>query len=253
MSWCDKLFSVPSAGFELDAHFASGDALLDSVSPIINRLSNKSSKITIEKHESFALEFSFEDGFKYGFDHRRAYVNFQHKMRFRSVSGGLPVGELISTAQPYTTLLPAILDRLVEATLHLPRQRERSFSRVGIVSTTDVNEEDLPPGIARMLQYFQRPWVKISGAFSINITGIIDDNDRFMDRCVHQIKINEEEDVPMSIKLDWQRLYKKSKPITRNTLVEEAEAGKKAALRYFEDVAEGNRFDEEIIKSSTIT
>jgi len=35
MSWCDKLASVPAAGFRLTPHFASSDSILDGLSPIL--------------------------------------------------------------------------------------------------------------------------------------------------------------------------------------------------------------------------
>ncbi|WP_146300750.1 hypothetical protein [Nitratireductor mangrovi] len=253
VSWCDKLFSVPSAGFGLEPHFASGSSLLDSLSPLLNKIAaDTPTNITVEKNEPFAFEFSGDDGFKYGIDFHRVFVNFQHKMRFRSVSGGLPVGELLSSAQPYTTLLPTILDRLVEATLCLPRSKERHITRTGIVSTTDVDEKDLPPGLTRLITYFRRPWIDVTGGFSVNITGIVDNNDEHTDRCIHQIKkSDDQENTMLSVKLDWQRNYRKIKPITKDVLKEELERARRSALAYFEDVGEGNRFDEEILRSTT--
>jgi hypothetical protein len=55
----------------------------------------------------------------------------------------------------------------------------------------------------------------------------------------------------ISVKFDWQRDYIIARPIAIDAIRKQVAAGKKAALEYFEDVAEGSRFDEEILRKPT--
>lgn len=250
MSWCDKLYSVPSAGITLEPHFASGDALLSSVTPILNSIDSKSA-ITVDKHESFVFAFSIDSGFSYGLEHSRVYVSFQHRMRFRAVSGGLPVGELISTAQPYTQMLSTVIDRLVDVSVLLPEFKRRPVHRVGIVSTTEVDESDLPPGIARFISYLGRPWKDKIGELNINITSIVGKGPNHEDYCVHHIVRKESSQDLLVVKLDWQRRFHSPRIFIRSDLEKEMRSCEKASIDYFEDVAEGNRFDEQILSTQS--
>ena len=38
MSWCDKLASTASVGFRLSYHFASAEAVIQALSPILDKL-----------------------------------------------------------------------------------------------------------------------------------------------------------------------------------------------------------------------
>jgi hypothetical protein len=38
LSWCDKLASTPGAGLKLDYHFVSADALINALSPVLDRM-----------------------------------------------------------------------------------------------------------------------------------------------------------------------------------------------------------------------
>jgi hypothetical protein len=54
----------------------------------------------------------------------------------------------------------------------------------------------------------------------------------------------------MTITLDWQRQLTSGNPINLESLKELAERAEKAALKYFEDVGEGSRFDEKLIRDA---
>lgn len=159
MSWCDKLASTPSVGYGLDFHFVPAEVVLAALAPVLDKLvESKKPTFAVEQQETFVVTFNTYEGFKYGIEPSKIHVNFNHRMRPKSISGGPPIMEMLSRPQPYTELLPNVSKKLIEATLLLPSPKDRSVTRVGVVSTTAVDAKELPPGIARLIAYIGKPW-----------------------------------------------------------------------------------------------
>lgn len=247
MSWCDKLASTPTVGIRLTPHFASGDALLDAFSPILDRLTLPNrSLFSIESHTSHALSFNTEDGFKYAADQTKLSVGFNHRAKFKLVSGGPPVMEMLSRPMPYSSLLETVISKLIAAAQLLPHTRTRSVERLGIVAVTPIAEDELPPGIARFIQYVGRPWKKLDH-FNISITSELEETSNWTDRCIHTITKPDDPEQLMTLQFDWQRLFKTGRATAEKTLDELLKSAEDASSKYFEELAEGNMFDEDII------
>lgn len=155
MSWCDKLASTPTVGFKLSPHFAPFTTLLEALSPILDRLvKGDVQKFTLEQISSeFSAGFNTEDGYKYFADATKISVTFNHRIRYKNVSGGPPIMEMLSKPSPFTSLLPQVSEKLIEATLLLPEVTKRTINRVRIVSLTVISIEDLPPGVRRLIEF----------------------------------------------------------------------------------------------------
>lgn len=247
MSWCNKLASVPSAGFLVDFFAASGDRLLDSLSPLINRLFlEQKLEITIERHESFALTFSTPDGFHYALEPTKVAVTFKHNMKAKAISGAPPTMELLSRPAPYTELLDSCLEKLADIALLLPDANKRNIQRFGIVSQTKVADDEMPPGIKRYIEYVGRPWQNLDRLYALSVTAKLGEKDGTSDRCIHNIVQPEGEDTLVNMSFDWQRYYSAGKPINAEPMRDIIRTGRDGALRYFEDLAEGSRFDEKL-------
>ena len=52
---------------------------------------------------------------------------------------------------------------------------------------------------------------------------------------------------------DWQRTFKAARPLNEKTLHNDIAGSQKAALAYFEELAEGNIFDEDFISGADRT
>lgn len=251
MNWCDKLASTPSVGLKFDHHFAPTAELLEVLKPILDPLvRHDKARFNIDRLAAYDLELTTEEGFHYGFDSSRIWVEFQHRLRAKPVSGDRPVAELISRAAPYSELLPDVSDRLLDATKQVLQIEKRKLVRVGVITTTLVDENDVPPGIARFIEYIGRPWSGKVDNFSFQITGELERNDKWIDRCIHTIvKPEDPEQLPM-LKFDWYRTFKDARPATIELVKEELGRATIDSSKYFEDLAEGNRFDEELINST---
>jgi hypothetical protein len=250
VSWCDKLASTPGVGFRLDPHFAPSEIILNALAPTLDQWFEDDKRLfNIERqNDPFTAGFNTNDGFQYGIEPSKIFVVFNHSMRFKQVSGGPPVLEMLSRASPYTELLPKVSKRLTEVTLLLPAIKTRKVTRVGIISTTIVADDEAPPGIARFIKYIGRPWQGVANTYNIRITAEIDRSPHSSDRCTHSLSRPEDPEELLSLKFDWQRTFDPGRPITLDSLQEILVGAEKASNKYFEDLAEGSRFDEDIIR-----
>jgi hypothetical protein len=250
-SWCDKLASVPTAGVKLDPHFSSSDSLFDSLSTVLDPLYTEDKvRFQVTQQQSFDISFTTEDGFMYAADPTKFSVAFRHRMRARQVSGGPPVMEMLSRPLPYTQLLTEVIKRAVDGVVLTPSSKERMVRRVGIVSTTWVAEEEMPPGIDRFIKYMGRPWGGPVDTYNISLCVDLGKGKGTADRCVHTVIKTEDREQLISMNFDWQRMYPAGQPVRKEVLYEVMGEAEKAALKYFEDLAEGRRFDEKIIRES---
>lgn len=253
-SWCDILASTPSVGFGFDWRMMTGDSVLGNLSRLLDPLvANERPKFTIKRADPFSVTITREDGFSYGIEPSKAYVTFQHTMRAKAVSGAAPVMEMLSRPMPYTKLLPEVSDMLVEMTLALPHGvhgHGRKLQRVGIVSTTHVDEGEVPPGVKHLIEWMCRPWSTVD-SFSIQATAVIARHDRWTDRCIFNLVKPEIQDELMTIIFDWQRTFAMGQQIGEDSLRRIVKQAQKDALVYFEEIGEGNRIDERLNGSAT--
>lgn len=252
MSWCDRLASVPTIGFFLDWHFASSNGVLEALTPILDRMVEKErARFSIANQDAFSVSFNTEDGFQYGIEPGKLSVGFTHVVKAKAVSGGPPIMEMLSHPLPYTQLLNEVSQKLTEAALLLSKARIRKISKVGIVSNTKIDTEEAPPGITRFVEYIGRPWKGLVNHYSHQIVAEIGETTRWNDRCVHTLARPEDADELLTIIFDWQRTFKSAQAINPDSLKAILARAHTDALAYFEDLAEGSRFDEDDISSST--
>ncbi|HYC69362.1 hypothetical protein [Brevundimonas sp.] len=244
MSWCDKLASVPTIGVKLSPSLVPGDFLLRALSPLITKsIGEDLSSLNMEEHSSFGLKFGTNDGFKYGIDPQKVSVGFAHRLRAIAVSGGPPVMEMLSRPMPFTELLPEVGMRLHDIVLAMPDISDRNLHRVGVVSTTHVDENDLPPGIVRFIEYQEKPWNEPLSHYSFQIAVSLTKSEKWIDKCIHTITKPDDPEKLMTLQFDWQREYADPKAIDDRQLSADLKHCSEAALEYFEELAEGVRFD----------
>jgi hypothetical protein len=139
----------------------------------------------------------------------------------------------------------------VNTTLLVPQAKNRKVVRVGVISTTVVGEYQLPPGIARFVEYIGRPWNGSAEQYNISILTDLRSGSEYKDRCIHLVAKPDDPDQLISVTLDWQRVFDTGQAIDRAKLEDITGKAEKSALAYFEDVAEGKRFDEELIRQAS--
>lgn len=244
MSWCDKLASVPMVGVRMSSRLIPGDFMLKAIAPaVLATVDNDAARFVVEEHSSFGVKFGTQDGFKYGLDPKKAHVAFQHQLRAVPTVGGPPVMQMLSRPLPYTELLPEVCRRLEAVVTSLPESRERLIERIGVVSTTYVDEENLPPGLRRFIDYIRRPWDESPENFNINLSVEVGKDDRWVDKCQYTLIKPEDREALMTINLDWGREYSSERRFDDVSFRKDLEHCSQDALNFFENVAEGQNFD----------
>lgn len=250
MSWCDKLASTPTAGFKLEPMPVGSDRILQAFSPILAEcMDGDRPTFAVEGLEPFGVNVNTEAGYRYAVDLTRISVQFNHRVRVVPVSGGAPTMQMLSSPRPYDELLSDSISRLIHASLLLKGQSNRQLKRFGIVSTTMVSEDDLPPGILRMIEYFGRPWSGDISDYNFSITSTIKKTAKWIDKCTHILNKPplESQIQMMTLNFDWHREFATPQPLNESYLKEMTGSAKKSAISYFESLAEGERFDEQLI------
>lgn len=244
MSWCDKLSSTPAAGFRLTPSFVEAGHLLNNLQPILNDLyDGDRATFTVEFLNAADLKINTEAGFIYHVSPVMASVTFNHRVRAVPTSAGLPVMELLSKPAPYTSLLDEVIAKLVHLVSLLPSERNRGVLRVGIVSLTNVDFQDSPPGIQELFgklgRIFGGDVEELNGAFTTRLSSHEDSSER----CIHTLNRPQDEKKLTSINLDWQRVFNSPRSMGRPKLEEILAAARQSAMEYFENVAEGGLDD----------
>ncbi|MCW5575708.1 MAG: hypothetical protein KIT13_06390 [Burkholderiales bacterium] len=242
--------STPAIGFQFTPHYQSGDSILHALGPLFDKQhKGLKQRFTIEVHESFRVQFVMEEGFQYFFDASKVVVEFKHRLRVKAQSGGPPTAQLITTPRPYTELLPEVVGRAIEA-VELVYAKARTLKRIGIVTTTSLALGDAPPGIGRFLNYIGHPWSGKMDFFNMNLMTVLAETDEHKDLCLHTFNKPEDDEQLPSVKLDWLREYKIQRQATSDVLKKQASVAQESALKYFEEIGEGGRFDEYINRNT---
>ncbi len=252
MSWCDKLASTPTVGLTFSPQTLSGASLLSALAPLLDEWTEgDKQKFTLSKQDAFSAEVTTDDGFKYGVDSTRLSVEFHHRLKVKQVSGGPPVVEMLSRPAPFTELLPDVCERALRLSALVSDPGPRTLRRLGIVSTTIVAEDEAPPGILRFIRYVARPWDNFLDHYAFSMTAPISNASGWSDRCIHQILKPDDPEALVTIIFDWQRTFATPKRLTPASLRSLLTAARTDATEYFEDLAEGNRFDVDLLSQKT--
>jgi hypothetical protein len=227
---------------------------VDCFSPLLEKLVDQFRNPTftiIDQPNPNSYAFTTADGFAYGADHTKVSVAFQHRLKAKAISGGPPIMEMLSTPLPFTELLPTVSEKLVAVTRMLPEISMRKAFRVGVVSSTSVALEDVPPGISRMIEYMGRPWGGATSAFQFVTTTRIATAENWTDSCQHTLVRSEDPEKLLALSFDFHRTFNVGQATTEASLKTLLSKCSEADLNYFEDLAEGNRFDEHIISKAS--
>ncbi len=246
MSWCDKLASTPVVGIKLTPNFQAAEQILSSLSSVLNReVENERAAFTIETMDPFNLTFNTESGFRYSFEPGSISVAFNHRIRAKASSAGPPTMELISRAAPYTDLLELVSGRLIEVLDILQIPSARKMTRVGVVSVTQVDLEDAPPGIVEILHQIGMPLGGQVENFNTSITTKISDDEKSTVRCAHNLTLPEKPETLVTLHLDWMRTFKTPSSASKSNASDALKNAQLDALAYFEKFAEGGLSDVE--------
>lgn len=260
MSWSDKLASTSGLGFALTPHHTSGMGLLDAIAPILDRAkSREGTGFDVQALDQFNAQIVTNEGYQYAMNPRSVGTEYVYRVHVQNQSGAAPVAKFLSTIIPYSRQLEELTGRLVELAGLMPNASKREIVRLTVMTAASVAPEDLPPGIQGLIRYMGRPWSQQIDAYNLRVAGNLGaDEVGNQLRCVHTIgraappetKEPQPNDGLVSVRFDWQRKFKTPRRIEAKAMRELIADGIRDANKYFEEIAAGDRFDENILSST---
>jgi hypothetical protein len=222
-----------------------------AITPLVSKWVDDKGRqaFTLDQQDAFGFQLTTNDGFGYLVNPEYITVDFKYRLRLQNRSAQPPTLEMMSRPAPYTEVLPEISRRLIEVVKPIIGAIPRTLVGIGVISTTVVSESEAPPGIRRFLEHVARPWSASLSAYNLHLTADLagKKDGGAKDRCTHTLTKSEEgDDNFLTIRLDWMRTFDEKKPPPFSTLEEQLKLAQKEALEYFEDIGQGDRFDENI-------
>lgn len=252
-SWCDKLASTPGVGLTLDWSYLPSSYYQQAMMPVTAKMvENDVQGFNIEHLDPYSFAFTSNDGFHYAFNSSRIFVEYRHRLKYVPQSAGPPIAELVSKPLPYTKLLSQITERLTAAAQLVCGSGHRVLRRAGIISSTTVSQDDIPPGIRRYLQYMSKPWGRPANTYNISVVSdvAVSGKSAWTDKCEHAVAKADTEEALINIRLDYNRSYDPEQNLNLPQLDGMLKNLRSSALAYFEDIAQGERFDDNIGNSA---
>jgi hypothetical protein len=249
VSWCDKLASTPTVGLRLDKIVTPVALLLEPFTPVVSTWVDKDRDqlaFTVDHQDLYSATLQTYDGYAYQLSPEILTVDFKHRLRWRANSAGPPTAELLSKPRPYTDVLGDVTSRLLQLVELVTRGRPRKLRRIGVVTTTLASVDEVPPGFMRFVKHVSNPWDTMPDAYNIELTAklpAMEKSAAYSDRCIHVVSRPEDGEGLVTVRLDYQRVFEGEKGLNLGSLPTQIGDVQKAALKYFEDIAEGGRFD----------
>ncbi len=103
----------------------------------------------------------------------------------------------------------------------------------------------------RFVHYIGRPWCGLVEQYTFHITADLGKTDAWFDRCAHVVSKPEDPDQLLTLRFDWHRTFITGREATHESMQEALKRAEVDSMAYFEDLAEGSRFDEELIRNAT--
>jgi len=213
----------------------SSSTVLDRLSSLLGEMEEPK----VSRQDALTLTIEDEAGYVLSVSPTRTTVGFQHQIKVKNTSGNAnPTVQMLTEPRPFTQLFEEVSSWLMRIVHALDTKASGVVERVGIVSVTNLDDDDCPPGIKMLLEYLGRPWGEPLGhGYSVTMTNPLAKTDKFADRCIHTLQKSEEEDALMLARFDWQRVY--DEPRSVRGLDDMLTTCRHGALQYFEDLAEG--------------
>ena len=219
--------------------FWSAEDSLSRLRPRLREWSAAGREIQASVLNPFQFRLDGGDGLVYVVNSDNVTVQFQYPTSMEDAPGSLPAPKFTVERAAYSELLERVVGETADLLGDLAAG-PLPLSRIGVVASISMSDDEWPPGVAAFVEHIARPWGGAVPAMNGRVTGIIKDEGGISDRCIHTFDRDADRGGGLRLTLDWQRLYTEPiefGPASARATIEEGTAD---ALRYFERFAEGD-------------
>ena len=236
-SWLDHVVSVPVVGLQRQQDFLTGHEQLTALREIFPSWGS----IALSSGSPGSLTVERADGFTHELTPDNLITKFNYRVQLdqgpRNASPGLAFQSSIE-ATPYRRLLASAVDATIAIASVLANVRHLSIQRIGIVASARMHADALPPGATALRVFLGTPWSPNNCRhIQARILADIRHAERWIDRCHHQIDVNDDSLDDSTIALDWQRLFASPQPFHHTRTASQVTQCARDALAYFQTFA----------------
>lgn len=244
MSWLDATIATPLIGVTIEPHYSKSVRFRDGLAPLLDELQTECGEVTIGGSDStFSTEVETPKGFSYSIRPDNLLVRFRYRSSLEAKPGKFPQYKFEPhEVQPYTELLSRVAKETTRLLHALTREAGTlSVLRIGIVASSRIDAEHVPPGIARHVDHFRLPWNANLAKCQALLLVPLRKDENGEDRCHHHFEYAPlDKPGEMEVKLDWQRFPQKPYEAKSETEPRFLFEACEAASAYFERVGDGS-------------
>jgi hypothetical protein len=241
-TWLDHVLAMPTIGCDLKPTFQSAQDYISALRPMLKQWGT-TTDIDVATDKPLSLTIRRKPGFAYSFEVNKFVVQFRYLYEVKQMPGQV-APELIDApeVQKFTSLLESVASEFSEVFDHLAASESKGLTRIGVVASCRLDGESLPPGVTLFIRHLTRPWGgKALEKCQTHLLATISEDEKFRDRCHHQIDITVDRPNDVRLVLDWQRLFSSELQIGRGKLIrEQVKKCSEQALQYFERFGKGD-------------
>lgn len=238
--WMDIEPFVPGIGVRWNQpEIRSVASFVDLISPLLSKWAADGA-VTVAQASVVKGEVSWGRGLRITFDPNDIFVSFQYNLQRLDEDVTSFRIRPVEEVQPFTKLL----DRVAEAWGVLGRlliTSSRQVQRVGVIGTGKVARLALAPGLEDYLARMKGP----DGSEPLScvmrvLAPTTAPQDRWSDRCHHNMSFDTTQSNLLDVSLDWQRIFQPPMSMDLDGTIAAISNASKEALAYFRRIGMGD-------------
>ncbi len=241
MLWLDGLLAHPTIGIQVIPSFKEIHLFKNGINYFIDYLVQEYSDLDIEVTDIFGYTIrAKKTGHFFSLTNKNIVLGIGYFVEKKPRPGKLPrfqMPEVQSYSENFE-ILQQHLDKLLTCLVELNNFK---FNRIGIVADVNIDKGSLPPGVEKWIESLEKPLGNTLVSSRTSLISKISENDKVKEQCHHIIDFDDyRPELGVHLKLDWQRFFNISEPLSHNITSRLAQNCKEDAFDYFEKFAEGN-------------
>jgi len=239
MTWIDGVLAVPTIGISINMPLSIVLNLNHHLSKFFDNIAAKHKKWKVNQKKESACEINADD-YTYKIARNRMSIGFNYQVEEEKLPGAFPV-VTFPDVQMYSDLIASTEAEFMELLTIFDGIKGIDLNFIGIVATIELDHDNLPPGVSRLMTHLSKPWGTDLSEFQVRLTARIHEGEGFFERCHHHVEYNEDKkEAGFKLVLDWQRVYNEPSSLSSNSFRTKFRECLDRALGYFEKIGEGD-------------
>lgn len=248
--WLDTVLTTPTVGLLFERWFVSSSEVLTAVRPVLERWRRAGQTVDVAGEGPVVLAIRSSSGINVAVEQENLVVQFSYPAEVRERVGDVPEFHYPVPVQPYSAVLPLVLEAATEVASTLQEKYPRKLRRIGVIAAARFDARAPAPGVKALMDQCTRPWgdAEILRCTTHITATLSKHSDGKVDRCHHQLDFNIDRGNDMRCSLDWQRHFPAAHawPSSSSKARDLVTSATKDAVDYFQRFGEGDlNYDED--------